>query len=223
MVIRVSTFASIQRIYLMKMMPKLVNLKVSELRKNGYKDVSEWLSDPKHLYIGRRMRIFIHTGIETSEESGTRVAMDENEENAKILIRPSAADNSSSVPFDEKLLSYPAGPYVNKKKQIVHYCIIPQSEWHNPFKVKKSNKRQQVVSEYEEYLMNNESLMKKLSHLGQYSEIGCWCTPKDCYGDCILSQYRKLTKIKTKNKKKRASTQSMHGGPLKRRNISSDK
>merc|ERR1712228_505760 len=165
-------------------------------------------------YIGRRMRIFIHTGIETSESSATRVSRDEN--GNKTLVNRAAV---MAIPFDDKLLSYPVGSYVGKKNKIIHLYIIPQSEWHNPFKVKKKNKRKQVINEYEEYLIANKVLMKKLSELGQYSEIGCWCTPKGCHGDTILSQYHKLKNKNSKNRKRKRIKNEIVSPPKKRRKI----
>ena len=38
---------------------KAVCIKVSELRKAGYKDLEEWLKSPENEYVGRRGRIFI--------------------------------------------------------------------------------------------------------------------------------------------------------------------
>eukprot|EP01084_Bolivina_argentea_P099988 179639_1 len=173
-------------------MPELVNLKVSELRKHGYNDVSEWLSDPKHLYIGRKMRIFIHTKYKTNEAPGTKVTRNDNGD--KILKRPIEIKNK---PFDTKLLSYPVGSYVNKKGKIIHLYIIPKSKWHNPFKVKTTNKRGQIIDEFDEYLTKNISLSNNLNELNNYTEIGCWCKPKKCHGDTILKHFNKG---KTNNK-----------------------
>ena len=64
----------------------MVSLKVNELRKRGYDNVSEWLSNANNLYIGRRMRIFIHTKQITKEPIGTKVSIDNN--GKKILLTP---------------------------------------------------------------------------------------------------------------------------------------
>ena len=163
-------------------MPKLVNLKVAQLRKRGYDNVAEWLLDPKHLYIGRRMRIFIHTKCKSEEDIGTKVGRDIG--GKKILIRPTESDKD----FDEELLKYPVGSYVNKQHKIIHLCIIPQSKWYNPYK----GNRNGIVDEFEQYLLNDKQLMNDLHELDNYTEIGCWCTPLKCHGDCILNQYDKL-------------------------------
>lgn len=42
---------------------KVVNLKKAELQKRGYKDIHDWLKNPKHLYIGRKNH---HVGVSGS-------------------------------------------------------------------------------------------------------------------------------------------------------------
>eukprot|EP01084_Bolivina_argentea_P202801 346426_1 len=106
--------------------PKVVNLNAFELHKRGYNNVSEWLADPNHLYIGR-------------------------------------GDN-----------------------------IIPQSKWHNPFIIDVNNSRSQVVAQFENYLLSNNTLMNSLHELENYTEIGCWCKPQACHGDIILNEFRKF-------------------------------
>ena len=178
-------------------MPKIVNLKVSTLRKRGYDDVSEWLADPQHLYIGKRMRISIHTKFVTTEPVKTKVGIDKN--GNKILIRPNKM-NRNDIPFDKKLLSYPVGSYVNKKNKIIHLFVIPKSKWANPFKVKKSkyNARKENITDYETYLKNNITLMNSIKELNNITEIGYWCTPKECHGDVILKFYNMYTDQKEK-------------------------
>lgn len=41
------------------MEPTVVNIKTSELKKNGYANLEKWLEDPSHLYIGRDMSRFV--------------------------------------------------------------------------------------------------------------------------------------------------------------------
>merc|ERR1711971_418902 len=158
--------------------------------------VSQWLADPTHLYIGRRMRIFIHTKIKTNEAPGTKVAKNADDDE-KTLIRPESSSESEekASPFDPQLLAFPAGSYVSKKGEIVHMCMIPQSPFHNPFKAqKKVNSRGQIVDEFEEYMKENTSMRECLRELKDYTEIGCWCAPKQCHGDVILREFSKLQK-----------------------------
>ena len=181
-------------------MPKVVSLKLKELRKRGYNDVSEWLADPKHLYIGRQMNISIYTNYRSLEPPGTEVGIDAN--GTKVLFRPYTMKN---VPFEARLLSYPIGSYVDNKGKIVHLCHIPQSKWHNPFKVKHFNSRGQVVNEFEAHLLGNKALINSLSELSKYTEIGCWCKPKACHGDIISKHYFK-NQFRQKNVKTNSNT-----------------
>ena len=41
-------------------MPRVVSLKLQQLKQRGYNNVAEWLSNSKDLYVERRMRMFIH-------------------------------------------------------------------------------------------------------------------------------------------------------------------
>ena len=181
---------------LLIIMPKLVSLKLKQLRKNGYNNVSEWLQNDKHLYIGREMNISIYTKRKTIEPPGTQVGV--NNYGKKILIRPYKMRN---VPFETDLLSYPVGSYVDHNGQIIHLCNIPKSKWHNPFKANKYGQHNcnDCVKSFEQYLLSNQSLMNSLHELENYTEIGCWCVPRSCHGDVILTQYHKY-KFKNKNK-----------------------
>ena len=96
-------------------MPRVVSLKLQQLKQRGYNNVAEWLSNPKHLYIGRQMRISIYTQKRTTEPIGTVVGL--ANDGIKILIRPYPMPN---IPFDSKLLSYPVDSYVDRNGRIVH-------------------------------------------------------------------------------------------------------
>jgi hypothetical protein len=37
-------------------------IRVANLRKEGYANLREWMDNPNNVYVGRRGRIFIHTG-----------------------------------------------------------------------------------------------------------------------------------------------------------------
>ncbi len=37
----------------------VVNVKVAELRKRGYASFADWAKDPKHVYIGRNMTVYV--------------------------------------------------------------------------------------------------------------------------------------------------------------------
>jgi hypothetical protein len=65
--------------------------------------------------------------------------------------------------------------------------ILPQSKWHNPYKVGVDGTREQVIAKFEKYLLGNEKLMKSLPEL-KGKILGCWCKPKACHGD-VLAKY----------------------------------
>lgn len=206
-------------------MPKLVNLKVAELRKRGYRDVAQWIADPQHLYIGRQMRIFIHTKKSSTEVPGTKVALDAK--GNKILVRPSGnGDEEKEKAPDPALLKYPVGSYVDKRSKIIHLFIIKKSKWYNPFKVtRKVDSRGKVVEQYETYLRENKELMNELEALKEYTEIGCWCTPNACHGDVLLKVYKETvgpgcdeTSAKL-NERKRKTSDVLNAKPKKKRKL----
>ena len=91
------------------------------------------------------------------------------------------------------LSDYAKGSYVNKNGYIVECFIVPQSPWHNPFKINKNKNREDVVSDYIQYLQKNKTLINNLSELSNKT-LGCWCHPLDCHGHSIISLYEKLMK-----------------------------
>lgn len=40
--------------------PMVVNVKVAHIRPKGYHDLSEWMKNPEHVYIGRRGAVFLN-------------------------------------------------------------------------------------------------------------------------------------------------------------------
>ena len=40
--------------------PMVVNVKVAHIRPQGYHDLSEWMKNPEHVYIGRRGAVFLN-------------------------------------------------------------------------------------------------------------------------------------------------------------------
>jgi hypothetical protein len=67
---------------------------------------------------------------------------------------------------------------------------LSTSPWHNPFKIDNANpdSRNQVITQYEEYLRNNQELQAKLVDLSG-KVLGCWCKPDACHGDIIVKHF----------------------------------
>jgi hypothetical protein len=63
------------------------------------------------------------------------------------------------------------------------------STWANPFKISKTETREDVILKYEKYirerLENEEGLVEELLSL-KSKRLGCWCSPLPCHGDLIL-------------------------------------
>jgi len=158
--------------------PKVVNLRKASLNKSGYDNIREWLNHPNHVYIGRFMRIFINTGKIAKEATGSKIVK------GKVVI----SDSDFKGKSDDSLEGYPDGSYVTKKGTIMERFVIPQSIWHNPHKSKNP------TGDFKTYITTkNQELLKRLPEL-KGKTIGCWCKPKPCHGDIIVSLYTEHVK-----------------------------
>lgn len=79
---------------------------------------------------------------------------------------------------------------VKKKKR---YPSKP-SIWCNPFKIKKDVSREQVVSEFRDYIekkIQDEPIyLEELKKL-KGKTLGCWCKPDLCHGDVLVEMIEK--------------------------------
>jgi hypothetical protein len=87
---------------------------------------------------------------------------------------------------------------VHCKKEKFDVYIGRPSIWGNPFSHKIGTKaqfqvssREEAVSKYKEYLLNNPHLLKKLPEL-KNKTLGCWCKPLACHGDIIIEVLNQL-------------------------------
>ena len=191
--------------------PKLVNVKKAHLNKNGYTNIREWMSDSNNVYIGRKMRIFIHNKVKALEPPGTKTMMAGD---TRFIYTPVEHSDKKGYKNGKSLLDYPKGSYVNKKGLIVEFYQLPESPWHNPFRIapgrhnpfrlngkdrpdrhnpgghgNEKDGRESVVNNYQEYLLKSP-LIARLGEL-KGKILGCWCTPKACHGDIIIAAYEK--------------------------------
>jgi hypothetical protein len=58
------------------------------------------------------------------------------------------------------------------------------SIWGNPFKIGKDGTREEVMSKYRAWLLENQQLLAKLPEL-RGKILGCWCAPEACHGDIL--------------------------------------
>lgn len=81
---------------------------------------------------------------------------------------------------------------VHCKKEPFDVYIGRGSIWGNPYSHKEGTmaehvvgSRSEAIKKYEEYLLSNDDLMKKLPDL-KGKTLGCWCFPSSCHGDILL-------------------------------------
>lgn len=95
---------------------------------------------------------------------------------------------------------------VNINNSEYDILIMRPSKWGNPYSHKegtlaefKVDSREESIKKYEEYLIQNEELMKDLVEL-KYKRIGCCCKPKKCHGDILKKYVDKLEELDQRNK-----------------------
>lgn len=84
-----------------------------------------------------------------------------------------------------------------KREQHDVYIGRP-SIWGNPFSHKAGtlaqfqvSSREEAISKYREWLMQQPELLKKVHEL-KGKTLGCWCKPAACHGD-VLAELADLT------------------------------
>lgn len=62
---------------------------------------------------------------------------------------------------------------------------LKRSDWYNPFKIGKDGTREEVISKYERYLLEEcPDLVERLPEL-EGKVLACWCAPQPCHGDVL--------------------------------------
>jgi len=71
------------------------------------------------------------------------------------------------------------------------------SVWCNPFKIKGSMNRQQVIKEYEKNMRakvaEDESLKQRMVRELEGKCLGCWCKPEGCHGDVLIKMVKEFS------------------------------
>ena len=82
---------------------------------------------------------------------------------------------------------------VHCKKEIYDVYIGRPGFWGNPFSFKegtlaefKVSSREECVSEYEKWLLNQPELIEKVKKELKGKILGCWCAPQACHGDILI-------------------------------------
>ena len=77
---------------------------------------------------------------------------------------------------------------LNKKRDRItenSVYIGRPSKWGNPFVIGKDGTREDVIRQYEEYVMSMPSLLEALHEL-RGKDLVCWCSPYCCHGDVLI-------------------------------------
>jgi hypothetical protein len=75
---------------------------------------------------------------------------------------------------------------VHCKKAPYDVYIGRPSKWGNPFAIGKDGDRDEVIRKYADWLAKQPELLKALHELDG-KVLGCWCSPKACHGDVLIS------------------------------------
>jgi hypothetical protein len=83
-----------------------------------------------------------------------------------------------------------------------HYNI-PQSEWHNPYRVEDATPTQSAIDQFRSHLFNllkdNPDAIERLVLL-KGKKLVCWCRPDPCHGDVLLKAIEYYSSEAYKNK-----------------------
>lgn len=69
-------------------------------------------------------------------------------------------------------------------------------KWGNPFRLRRGagmGERKACIAKYLKWVVKQPHLMDALSQL-QGKRLGCWCAPKPCHGDVLVSLVASLVK-----------------------------
>ncbi len=82
---------------------------------------------------------------------------------------------------------------VNKYKEDFDIYIGRGSKWGNPYSIGKDGDREEVIRKYRHHLFNQlqdgSITLNDLQEL-EGKTLGCFCKPKACHGDVIVSAFK---------------------------------
>lgn len=78
----------------------------------------------------------------------------------------------------------PTTKVVNLKEEHYDVRIDRKTKWGNPFIIGKDGTRDEVIKQFECWVVEQEHLMSSLGEL-KGKRLGCWCKPGRCHGDVL--------------------------------------
>lgn len=88
---------------------------------------------------------------------------------------------------------------VNLKNEECDVRVDRSSVLGNPYRIGKDGTRKEVIAKYRKYLNNCIRVVDELNRLKGMDEdikLGCWCAPKACHGEVVVSAVNYLKERK---------------------------
>ena len=86
---------------------------------------------------------------------------------------------------------------VHCKVETYDVYIGRSSKWGNPFIIGRDGDRQEVIKKYRDWIITRPKLMEALPEL-QNKVLGCWCSPKACHGEVLITLLKEINLLKGK-------------------------
>ena len=93
---------------------------------------------------------------------------------------------------------------VHCKVETYDVYIGRPSKWGNPFSHLpdtlaefRVSTREEAISRYREWIITRPELMEALPEL-QNKVLGCWCSPKACHGEVLITLLKEINLLKGK-------------------------
>jgi hypothetical protein len=61
---------------------------------------------------------------------------------------------------------------------------LPESPFHNPYRIPQDGGRTEVLDKYHAHLLSRPDLLARLPEL-RGKVLACWCKPYECHGDIL--------------------------------------
>lgn len=80
---------------------------------------------------------------------------------------------------------------VNVSKEKYDVYIGRPSIWGNPYQIGVDGTRSEVIELYRQHIYSSPELLSQL-HTLKGKTLGCYCKPKACHGDVLVSLVKQL-------------------------------
>jgi len=75
---------------------------------------------------------------------------------------------------------------VHCKKESYDVYIGRPGPFGNPFEIGKDGNREEVVTQYAEWVLTQPELLATIKTKLKGKTLGCWCAPQLCHGDILV-------------------------------------